>query len=290
MNQMFFIYGAELLIQLKTLNLQLLLQVLLNQDLIFNGIAVSSGAITVQLSATPGLEFSANLLQVQSDSTGGANLATVIDRNSNGLAVRVDDSTIEDDGNGATGQLRLKDGGITNAKINAAAAIDTSKLADATELSEAVTFFANTDITGAQAETLTDGSNADALHSHSDLFLTLTNNTGAQINAGSVVALSKSTAGEIILADASAIATCEAIPGVVVSNIADAASGLVQIKGTIAPTQDAAFSLGARVYVSETAGSSTSTAPSTAGTVVHVLGTATSTTEVNLNPHLVGIN
>lgn len=32
--------------------------------------------------------------------------------------------------------------------------------------SEATTFFANTDMTGAEAETLTDGSNADSLHTH----------------------------------------------------------------------------------------------------------------------------
>lgn len=55
---------------------------------------------------------------------------------------------------------------IVNADIDASAAIVTSKFADATELSEAVTFFANTDISGAEAEQLTDGSNADSLHKH----------------------------------------------------------------------------------------------------------------------------
>jgi len=55
---------------------------------------------------------------------------------------------------------------IVNADIDASAAIVTSKLADATELAEAVTFFGSTDLSAAEAETLSDGSNADALHKH----------------------------------------------------------------------------------------------------------------------------
>lgn len=92
-----------------------------------NGIAVSSGAISVQLSATPGLEFAANLLQVKVDATGGANLASVVDRNSNGMAIRVDDSTIEDNGGGAAGQLRIKDLGVSTAKL-AATSVTAAKL------------------------------------------------------------------------------------------------------------------------------------------------------------------
>lgn len=92
-----------------------------------NGVTVSSGAISVSLSGTPGLEFSSNQLQAQVDTTGGANLASTIDRNANGLAVRVDDTTIEDDGNGATAQLRVKDLGITEGKL-ANSAVTTDKL------------------------------------------------------------------------------------------------------------------------------------------------------------------
>lgn len=52
------------------------------------------------------------------DTTGGANLATVLDINTNGVAVRVDDATIEDDGNGATAQLRVKADGINDTHID----------------------------------------------------------------------------------------------------------------------------------------------------------------------------
>ena len=135
-----------------------------------NGVSVSSGAFSISLSATPALEFASNLLQVKVDSTGGVGLASVIDRNANGLAVRVDGVTLEDDGNGATAVLRIKAGGISNTHIASDAAIATSKLADATEIAESVTFFGNTNITGAEAETLTDGSNADSLHSHAKVY------------------------------------------------------------------------------------------------------------------------
>lgn len=130
----------------------------------------------------------------------------------------------------------------------------------------------------------------DAVANGIKVFVTLTNNTGVQINSGSVVALSQSVAGEIFLADADAIATCEAVVGVAAENIANTASGKVQIAGRIAPTQDANYDLGKRVYVSQTAGSSTKTAPSAANSVVFLLGHAVSLTEVILNPHLEFVN
>jgi hypothetical protein len=191
------------------------------------------------------------------------------------LSVNVDNTTIELN----TDALRLKAGGIQDSHVNAGST-----------LYEAITFFSNTNMTGAEAETLSDGSNADSLHKHRDLFATFTNNTGSTIAAGSVVMLSQSVAGEIALADASAIASCEAIAGVVPSSIANGASGLVQIAGVCAPVQDAAFDLGKRVYVSETAGSSTKTAPSTSGSVIFLVGEAVSTTQILLNKQLVALN
>lgn len=52
------------------------------------------------------------------DTTGGANLATVVDLNANGVGIRVDDITIEDDGNGATGRLRIKASGINESHLS----------------------------------------------------------------------------------------------------------------------------------------------------------------------------
>lgn len=56
---------------------------------------------------------------IVTDDTGGANLATVIDVNANGLGLRVDDSTIEDDGGGASGELRVKASGIGATELDA---------------------------------------------------------------------------------------------------------------------------------------------------------------------------
>jgi len=82
-------------------------------------------------------------------------------------------------------KLYYKDNGGTASDIETPLELISAVTADATEINqltgttniaEADTFFGATDITGAQAETLTDGSNADALHVHtntkdSDLFL-----------------------------------------------------------------------------------------------------------------------
>ena len=191
------------------------------------------------------------------------------------LDVSVDDSTIEI----ATDTLQVKDGGITDAKV-----------ASGSSLEEAVTFFGATDLSGAEAETLSDGSNADSLHEHGQLFVSFTNNTGSSIASGTVLALSLSVSGEVILADASSISTAATVAGVAAATIANGASGKVQIAGITTPTQDAAYSLGQEVWLSETAGSTTSTAPSTVGTVSFKVGDATSTTQIVLRPQFIGIN
>jgi hypothetical protein len=123
-----------------------------------------------------------------------------------------------------------------------------------------------------------------------DLYDTFTNNTGSAIAAGSVVIASQTVAGEIVLADADALATCEGVLGVVVSSIADGASGKVQVAGRCTPVQDAAYDLGKRVYVSQTAGSTTKTAPSATNSVMFLMGVAVSTTQIMLGMHLEAVN
>ncbi len=53
-------------------------------------------------------------LSIQADATGGANLAKALNVSSNGVAIKVDDSTIQENG---SDQLEIKDGGITSAKL-----------------------------------------------------------------------------------------------------------------------------------------------------------------------------
>lgn len=63
-------------------------------------------------------------ITVAADSTGGANLATVVNVSANGVAVAIDDSTI---GENVSNQLEVKDGGIAEAKI-AGTAVTAAKL------------------------------------------------------------------------------------------------------------------------------------------------------------------
>lgn len=184
--------------------------------------------------------------------------------------------------------LRIAASGVTNDML--AGSIATTKLADSTEIAEAVTFFGSTDISAAEAETLTDGSAADTLHKHKNVYVTFTNNTGSTLSAGDVVALSQTVAGEIIAADATALSTCESVAGIVAETITNGSAGLVQISGEAIVAQTVAFDLGKRVYVSETAKQGTKTAPTTVSSVVYHLGGATATNKVLLNPYLVAVN
>ena len=64
---------------------------------------------------------SGSALAVSADTTGGANLATVINVSTNGVAVKIDDTTI---GENASNQLEVKDGGIGVDQINSSIAGD----------------------------------------------------------------------------------------------------------------------------------------------------------------------
>ena len=194
---------------------------------------------------------------------------------STGIKIKLNGTTL------ALGASGLAVNEILNANIAAAAAIVTSKLADATELAEAVTFFGSTDLSAADAEILSDGSIADSLHKHEKVFVTLTNNTGSQIDANSFICASQTVAGEIILADSDALATCEGFIGIASANIADAASGLIQVSGEASVTTDGTnFDLGKEVFISTTAGAGSKTAPSGTGDIVILGGIATAINKI----------
>lgn len=129
----------------------------------------------------------------------------------------------------------------------------------------------------------------DDIDRYTALYLDFTNNTGSTIVAGSVVMLSQTVAGEIILADASAVATAEAVVGVVVDDILNTQSGKVQIAGR-ATVNGGPFNLGKRVFLSLTAGEASSIPPTNTGETVFVIGVAADTNEVVLWPHLDNVN
>jgi hypothetical protein len=96
--------------------------------------------------------------------------------------------------------------GIVNSDIASDAAITTSKLADATVLAESVTFFTSTDISASEAETLSDGSNADSLHIHAKIVESMVAGEAFAANSSFFVrmALNGETAGRIYKADMNA--------------------------------------------------------------------------------------
>jgi len=63
-------------------------------------------------------------IAAQADSTGGSNLGTVVDVNSNGIAVKIDDTTVGENG---SNQLEVKDLGISTGKL-AATSVTAAKL------------------------------------------------------------------------------------------------------------------------------------------------------------------
>lgn len=130
----------------------------------------------------------------------------------------------------------------------------------------------------------------DSLDRYTALYEDFTNNTGSLIPAGSVVALSTTVSGEIVLANASSLTTGATIAGVVVSDIADGATGKVQIAGEATVLTTAALTIGARAFLATTSGRATSNAPGTYNQVVFVLGYATATNKVLLATHLDAVN
>jgi len=78
------------------------------------GLTKTGDTIDVVGATNGGITVNANDIEVKADTTGGANLAAAIDKNANGIAVKVDDSTIEE---GTSGQLRVKANGITASQL-----------------------------------------------------------------------------------------------------------------------------------------------------------------------------
>jgi ABC-type methionine transport system permease subunit len=127
--------------------------------------------------------------------------------------------------------------------------------------------------------------------SSSSTDVSYTNNTGSTILAGSIVILSQTVAGEIVLAKADAIATCEGVAGVAVADILNTATGKIRVAGEVTVLCDAALDLGKRCYVSAAnAGQATKVAPSASNSVIYLAGIASATGKILLQPRLEAVN
>jgi len=111
----------------------------------------------------------------------------------------------------------------------------------------------------------------------------------AQMLAGGAIAAFKlvcihTTTSEVVTADASAFATARTI-GIAPAAISDTATGTILLQGFIRD-DTFNFTTGATLYLSETAGALTETAPTTDGAFVNVVGVALSPDVVYINPSL----
>ena len=106
---------------------------------------------------------------------------------------------------------------------------------------------------------------------------------GAAITAFNLVCI-HTTTQEVVVADASAVATARAI-GIAPAGISDTATGTVLLHGFIRD-EDWDWTTGAVLFLSETAGALTETAPTTDGAFVQAVGIALEPDVVFINPSL----
>lgn len=186
----------------------------------------------------------------------------------------VDDASIEFNAS----SLNVKALGITDGML--AGSISTSKLTDAATVTEAKSFFDATDMSGAEAETLSDGSSADALHRHenSRSIKVAGEAFGADITFAVRFAISGETAGRLYKADKDvSVSDIDQVVGFArsVAGVVAAADIDLFYNGTLAlGANDSNFSagdIGKRVYLNATGGF-TVTAPSGADISVKPVG------------------
>ena len=125
---------------------------------------------------------------------------------------------------------------------------------------------------------------APADNGYTGITVTLENNTGSSIAIGKAVALHKSNAGEIILAQANADTTMPCI-GITAEAIADGASGEVLVNGLVYDADVLDCTIGYPMYVSEdTAGVFTKTLPASDGDRFQIVGQGLHADKMIFNP------
>lgn len=164
----------------------------------------------------------------------------------------------------------------------ASPAVNLTEIVTAPELAEAVAFFAATNVTGAQANTLINNSDSDGLHFHKKTFDLFINNSGVSLLPGQVVYLKNTGNNFIDKANSTTISTSKTSFGVVAETILSGATGKVQISGK-AYAVGGPFTQGEMVFVSTVAGQGTSVPPTTPGTAVVEIGAAVDANTVLLN-------
>lgn len=152
-----------------------------------------------------------------------ANVTTAKIADDNVTTSKIATAAINSDklGTGSVTTSKLADDGVTVDKI-ADAAVTTAKLANDSVDKDKI----NADVAGSGMAQKTDGSLVVR-----GTIVELTNNSGSTIPAGSFVRIS--AAGEMALAQADVYSTASAGIGVTLASVANAATGEVQLSGTV---------------------------------------------------------
>lgn len=164
------------------------------------------------------------------------------------------------------------------------------------ELDEAVTFFGATDISGAEAEQLTDSSNADSLHSHAALKESL--NAGEAFAATTLFAVrfakaadSGFVAGRLYKADIDATSTdnFHVIGLVRAPGSVTAGNPILATKAGLITATSHGFTVGLPLFLSSS-GALTQTAPTTANMAVVKVGMVRDANTIEVQIQIIGVN
>ena len=196
-------------------------------------------------------------IAAQADTTGGANLGTVINVSANGIAVGIDDSTIGENG---SNQLIVKNAGITETQLNASVAGD--RLAGGAGTALSVSF----------QEQITNGSGSVA------------------IAAGDILYQKADGTYELAKADITDIEDKKI--AIALEAIATSGTGQAIVHKGVRVAGFTGLTRGQLVYVIDNTGSAGATTQVSTnfanGDVLYAVGRAFSATEVDFDPDVIG--
>ncbi len=237
-----------------------------------------SSATVLSIGATDEIDLTATAVDLNGtlNVSGATVFQTSIDITGSAGIILENDETITNSTNGLislSGNLAVPDGGTVGS------ASDT----------DAMTIASGGNVTFSQDVVLGDGSSvnistpllAGADHTYSGVTATML--AGGTIAAFDLVCINTTTQ-EVVEADASAYATARVI-GIAPAAISDEASGTVLLHGFIRD-DTWNWTTGSTLYLSETAGAMTHTAPTTDGAFVQVVGVALEPDVVYFNPSM----
>lgn len=227
---------------------------------------------TLNVGAGNGISVAADSVAASADTTSTTTTeANAVVVGANGISVKVDDSTIEGSLQGSAGaeSLRLKDAGITGAKL--ASNISITSTGNIT-LNNPGALSVYGGITSTNGSFTGDGSglyNLPGAASTDAVTISAKKSTAGTINKGQVVYIVgwSSPDHTVELADADNASLMPAI-GIASSTITDSAAGTVVMSGAISGLNTDTWSVGDELWVGTTAGALVNSKPTGATTFV----------------------